>query len=427
MLRHLFAYSFIMLSIATAFGGNRTIVADAVTHAPLSNASVFDCRGRSIGICNRDGSLPRISAADYPVTVRYLGYKERAVNSDAVDTIFLDENITVLPEYVVESTQNKMLHILAYVREYSTLSTYTDTVQLFREKMVDFMLPTKEKPKFKGWRTPRVLKSKSYYRFTNIQGLDSVSDRCNNHFSWSDWLGVLPSAEMPKKLRAMCTGQDTLYGKYSPTETWQRNGDMVTLDINVLADTSSRRWVPNLSEFFRENVDFEQFRLRYNYDNVTGGTLSPSNITGYSMNIESNGRGRQMFRFNRRDQQFYVNSYAEVYMLDKEYITVSEARKWENKQGQFDNMEIYEPAEAPELQPDIRQLVERVANMDHIKVRMALAPDQNLKGRGVVKQNFGQRVLQMFKDVTGISSSRANKKWNKEWKDVKKSIRDKSK
>ncbi|MDE6805737.1 MAG: hypothetical protein K2J05_02910, partial [Muribaculaceae bacterium] len=42
-----------------------------------------------------------------------------------------------LPEFVVESNENKYLHVLAYVREYSTLSTYTDTIFMFREKMVD--------------------------------------------------------------------------------------------------------------------------------------------------------------------------------------------------------------------------------------------------------------------------------------------------
>lgn len=34
-----------------------------------------------------------------------------------------------------------------------------------------------------------------------------------------------------------------------------------------------------------------------------------------------------MFRFNRNDEPFFVNTFAEVYILDKEYITVKEARR----------------------------------------------------------------------------------------------------
>ena len=62
---------------------------------------------------------------------------------------------------MVESRQQKVMHMLAYVREYSTLTTYTDTVFLFREKMVDFMLNTDPKVKFQGWSYPRILKSSS--------------------------------------------------------------------------------------------------------------------------------------------------------------------------------------------------------------------------------------------------------------------------
>lgn len=114
---------------------------------------------------------------------------------------------TQLPEVVVESPRHRILHILAYVRECSTLSTCTDTVFLFREKMVDYMLPSKG-VSFKGWSRPRILKSRSFYRFTDAGGLDSVSDNCNHHFSWSDWMGIAPSAELPSCLRDVECGID---------------------------------------------------------------------------------------------------------------------------------------------------------------------------------------------------------------------------
>ena len=240
-----------------------------------------------------------------------------------------EKSITELPEVVVVSNKHKVLHILAYVREYSSLTTYSDTIFLFREKMVDYMIPTR-KSKFKGWLKPRVITSRSYFHFKDNNGLDSVSDICNHHFSWSDWIGILPSITVPHKLTTIKSGTDTIRGRYSPTEIWKRNKDEYTLKINVLADTSSRKWVQNLSNFFKNDLNFERFMLIYSFDNVINNLISPQELTGYSLNIESEGRGHNMFRFNRLDEPFFVSTSADVYILDKELITTKEARNWEH-------------------------------------------------------------------------------------------------
>ena len=399
---------------------HNTIVADSATHAPLPNASVFDRHGNVLGMCNSKGRIPYISPDCYPITIRYLGFKEQTVAKADRDTIFLVENVTALPEIVFESNQQKALHILAYVREYSTLSTYTDTVFLFREKMVDYMLPTDHNMRFRGWSTPRILKTKSYYRLTNSQGLDSVSDVSNHHFSWSDWIGIAPPSIMPSAIKQVETGSDTLRGKYSPTEVWIRNNDKVTVDVNVLADTTSRKWVPSLSGFFRNNLDFETFKVRYNYKNIIGDYVAPVDLTGYSFNIESNGRGHDMFMFNRINEPFFVSTYAEIYILDKEYITIKEAKKWENRKFDTDEIQIYEPMEAPELQPSVQALIDRVNNVNGDKIRLAMSPDERLASRKVVKQNFGTRSLQLLKTLTGISRIRAKRDWNRQWKEFKK-------
>jgi len=387
------------------------IVADSVTHLPLPSASIFDRKGNVIGMCNSKGTIPYIPENAYPITVRYLGFKEKIVPNASTDTIFLQETHTELPEVVVKSSQHKVMHILAYVREYSTMTTYSDTVFLFREKMVDYMLPTDKKIRFKGWRSPRILKTKSYYRFTNAQGLDSVSDGSNYHFSWSDWVGITPTAIIPSGLRTVDFGTDTLRGKYSPTEVWIKDNGRVAVDVNVLADTISRKWVPNLSAFFHGNLDFENFRVRFNYDNIVGDSVSPIDLTGYSFNIESNGRGHEMFKFNRIDEPFFVSTYAEVYIMDKEYITVKEAKKWKHHSFNADEIEIYEPVEAPDLQPSIQTLVDRVNNIDKDKVRSALVTDPNIGSRKGINRNFnfGNRVLLLLKQVTGITLYRSHK------------------
>lgn len=424
MPRVILIFLILVLFSVTAEGQTRcdAVVADSMSSRPLPNASVFDRHGKFIGSCRAGGKLPYIPAADYPVTIRYMGFKEHVLSDAACnDTIFLQESITELPEVVIESRQHKLLHILAYVREYSTLSTYTDTIFLFREKMVDYMLPSEKKVRFKGWTSPRVITSKSYYRFTNATGLDSVSDRCSHHFSWADWVGIVPAAKLPAGLCGIENGTDTVRGKYSPTETWVKNGDRVTLDVNVMADTASRKWVPNLSLFFRDDVDFEQFKIRFNYDDIVGDILSPIDLTGYSFNIESNGRGHGLFRFHRHNEPFFVSSYAEVYIIDKEYITVKEAKKWDRRDAENNEIEIFEPAEAPALQPSIQMLVDRVNAVDHDLVRLDFTPDHRLAGRKIKKMNIGQRALKRVKQLFGIDNINAERKWRRQWNDFSKS------
>ncbi|MDE6300910.1 MAG: carboxypeptidase-like regulatory domain-containing protein [Muribaculaceae bacterium] len=423
MQRIAFIISVLFACLFTAHGRENAdrpaIVADATSGRTLPGASVFDRNGKAIGVSDTRGRLPYVSPSEYPVTVRYLGYIERIIPAAATDTVFMVEDITDLQEVVVESRQKKILHILAYVREYSTMSTYTDTVSLFREKMVDFMLAPDDVKKFPSRTVPRVLRSKSYYRFTDSEGLDSVSDACRHHFSWSDWVGIVPPPAMPEAIRSGTGTSDTLRGRYSPTEIWTHHGDRLSIDVNVMADTASRKWVPNLSAFFRNGLDFETFRIRFNYDNVSSDSVSAADLTGYSFNIESNGRGHSMFRFNRVNEPFCVNTYGEVYILDKEFITLKEARKWERRKFDPELIEIYEPAGAPELGPDILALIDRVNRVDQDEIRLGLAPDQRLASRKVVRQHIGQRALQLLKTITGINRIRMKRNQERNWKSFK--------
>lgn len=393
------------------------IVVDSATHVPLPNASIYDKNGTPVGLSNRNGAVPKIPRSRYPITVRYLGFNDKTVMFGDKDTIFLSEKVSELPEVVVKSGRQHLLHILAYVREYSTLATYTDTIFLFREKMVDYMLPSHNTIKFKGWSYPRVLTSKSYYRFTNNNGLDSVSDVDQHHFSWSDWIGMPPEVSMPLRIRNCQISADTLCGKYSPTEIWHRSNERIRVDVDVLADPISRKWVPGLTNFFQKGLDYEKFKVTFNYDNVIGDSISKLDLDRYSFSIESKGRGREMFRFNKINVPFFVSTNAEVYILDKEYITVKEAKKWDNRDFDVDEIGIYEPLDAPPLSSSILDLIERICILDKEEIRLDCIPDHSLMGHNSGRQNFriGRRALLLLKQVTGITLYKSHKNFNNNW------------
>lgn len=388
--------------------GQRVVVADLATHTTLPGAAIFDSNGKFMCTSNANGAF-RVN--DFPITIRYIGYDEKTV-AEYADTVFLRESNIVLPSVTVETKKQIVLHMTAYVREYSTLSTYADTVFLFREKLVDFMLPNPG-TKFDGWSLPRVLKSQSYYRFTNSSGLDSVSNRYNNHFTWSDWMGIAPEQKLPPRLATAAS--DTLRGKYSPAEIWQKNDGKLTVNVDVLADTTGKKWVPNLSYLLsNHSVDFEQFKLKIDYSVEP----TPLGLMGYSFSIESRGRARDMFKFNRSEEPFFVSSYAEVYVLDREFITVKEAKK----RGKIDlsELSIIRSPNAPDLSSDVLGLMARVDGIDHSEARMATVTiDTNNFNPQGPPPNMAERAWSMIKGMLGISRHKANRRQKKQWNEFR--------
>lgn len=396
------------------------VVIDSLSRMPLAGASVFNCRGHMVGVTDNDGKIPYVSPKEYPVSVRYLGYNERQALSVDIDTLFLQESALELPELTVETSRHRYLHMLAYVREYSTLTTYTDTVFLFREKSVDYMLPPVGKGRFRGWSTPRTLRSRSYYRFTDSSGLDSVSSECEHHFSWSDRVGIPPVSRMPESIRGKEVAAAVLEGKYSPSETWTKDIDRVTVDVDVLALAAGRRWVPDMKAFLDGEMDFDRFRVRFSYGNVLGDSVAATDLTGFSFNIESYGRGRQMFMFGRGGEPYFVTTYAEVYFIDKEFITLKEAKKWAGISIETSDFGIYEPMEAPALSSDILSLIGRVNTEDREGVRLALSPDKKLAGRRLERISAGEMILRRIKGILGIDRIVGRRKTEKKWREYKK-------
>ena len=334
-----------------------------------------------------------------------------------LSTIFAygEDKIIELPEFVYESKQLKALHILAYVREYSSISTYTDTIFLFREKMVDYMLAPDKGTSFKGWNNPRVLTSESYYHFTNDHGLDSVSNHYNQHFSWSDWIGIAPKIPFPPKITRGQNVSDTIMGKYSACEIWHKTDEQVTTYVNVLAAPMARRWVPGLSHFFNDEVEFDEIKLNYVYNNIGDTSLLPIDCIYYFYNVESRGRGRNIYLFNRADEPFFVSTSADVFIIDKEYITLKEAKKWEKISFENNDFDIYVPPSIPDIPEKHRALIDRVNSINHDEARLSLSPDKKLAGRNLAKLNPGQMILKRLKGMTGIDNMVGKKKREQQW------------
>ncbi len=387
----------VVLPFVAAGRDSGMTVVDSVTGMALPGAYILDRNGNIAGKTSDKGVMPVLSPAAYPVTVRYMGYMENTVDSPFDGRVMMKERINELPELIVESRGKKVLHLLGYVREYSTLSTYSDTVFLFREKMVDFMIPDEEMKSYAARRTPRLLTCRSYYNFRNSEGLDSVSDSFSEHFSWSDWIGVPRGLKLPAGLRGIESGTVSVAGKYGTATEWSKNGDRVGLIVDVLADTANHSFAPDLAGFF-ESMDFRRLRINFVFDNVVDGEIRAADLTSMSFTIESNGRGRNLQRLFRSDGPAYVETYAELFVVDREYVTVKEARMWDKHSFRRGDVGFIVTDDVPDLPSDILYLTERVDNIDRDGIRLDKKPDKRI---GCIKKR-NRGILQRLKSMIGL-------------------------
>ncbi|MDE6390704.1 MAG: hypothetical protein K2L26_04720 [Duncaniella sp.] len=285
-----------------------------------------------------------------------------------------------LPELEVRPRNKPVLHLLGFVREYSSLATHTDTIYLFREKWVDFMVPGPKAGKYKGWLTPRLISSRSYYRFADGTERDSVSDRCGHHFSYADWIG-LPAG----KWRGQGTSETRLDGQ-------------LALSTDILADTLNRALVPAFGRYFRSGIDFDRFNVSYSFADTGTDVPDAADLTGMTFDISSEGRGRSMFRFNRDYQNIYVTTRGEMYVVERQFISVGEAKKWLDKGHSLMEMSWETPPGLPELPAETARLIERVNSIDHTSLRLNRTPSQRLVNTlpRPPKQTFLQYLKSLF-------------------------------
>ena len=389
----------VVLSWLAETDARERVVTDSLTGERLAKASVFDTRGSLAGICTDDGRLPAVSATAYPLTIRYMGYAPATVERSDTGPVLLRKMEYDLPEIVVESKKRDMLHLIGYVREFSTLTTYSDTVFLFREKTVDFMIPAKRMKKATGWTNPRILDSRSFYHFSNSEGTDSVCPSFGAHFSWADWVGLFRNVAIPDSMRGQDHGTLIIRGRHGPSCIWRRNEEDVTLDVDILAEYDNRKWIPGLAGFIDNGLDLRRMNMRYIFTDVAGDEIFPGNLARMSFHIESNGRGRNLSMFFHPGDPVYVDTYAEIYITDMVYISAAEARKWEKDPHYGETRSLQPPSNAPELHPSVQAIVDRVNSLDYGALRLDRQPDKRYAGKKDFDKIEKRGFLQSLKSI----------------------------
>ena len=86
------------------------------------------------------------------------------------------------------------------VREYPR-SQRIPTPSRFSARRPSIYGAGRQEKRYRGWTRPKGFASRSFYRFSNSKGTDSVSGHFGGYFSWADWIDISGGSEMPETLK----------------------------------------------------------------------------------------------------------------------------------------------------------------------------------------------------------------------------------
>lgn len=376
-MRNLFRFRTYITSVLLLALGiiHASTIIDSKSHTVPSMASVFDKNGKLVGMTDNNGNTPQLSISNYPLTVRYIGFAPITIQKPTDEVLTLDEIKYELPELTVGGETRKILHLVGYMREYSTQTTSKDTVALYADLIVDFMTPMSKRnsssnnesskkkeswEKFKGWLNPRILGEMRYYHFTNDVGLDSVSSKSDSMLPFSNFISIFNRMSVPTSFQKEGVTTDTVKGERYISSTWRKIGNNIVADFDALSSCKDHKYTPNALKLFELTTDFTKLNYSYLFSDVVKGYVFTEDISRMSCNMEMTGRGKLFKLALKAKEPLKMNYYCELFVTEKEYLTEEEAKDLKKNPPKVSAAYIKVPEGIEPISPAIPKLIERV-------------------------------------------------------------------
>lgn len=347
-----------------AFDANAFRLVDADTKAPLPLASITDRSGNVVGMTDKSGVIPDLQKDRYPITFNYMGYASLQILKPAEDDVNMIQQDYELPEIVVIPGSRPLLHLTGYMREITSVLSSSDSVTIFKESVVDFLVPV-EKTKVKGWNKARELASKTYVRMSNASGLDSISTNHEYEFMlWGNRKSLIPSgAKIPAKIKGTDVACDTIMGKYYPKIIWWKNGDITRWYGDALANEKNHVTTPWALKLFGLTTDVSEISENYVFDTPDGNVIRPTDLRQVSVTINMLAKGKLFKMALDSSSPINVRTYMELYLTDREFLSEEEGKKLKKEVPVIKPSDILAPANANPLHQAIIRTVERVNSL----------------------------------------------------------------
>lgn len=353
----------LILSSST-FDADAYRLIDASTNAPLPLASITDRSGNVVGMTDKSGVIPELQKDSYPLTFNYMGYASLQILKPAEDDVKMILQEYELPELVISPGARPLLHLTGYMREVTSVLSSSDSVTIFKESVVDFLVPV-EKTKVKGWNKARELASKTYVRMSNSSGLDSVSNSHEYEFMlWGNHKSLIPSAaKIPDNIKGTEVTCDTVMGKYYPKIIWWKNRDVTRWHGDALANEKNHVTSPWALKLFGLTTDVTEINENFVFETPDGDFIGPSDLRQVSITIDMLAKGKLFKKTLDSSSPVNVRTYMELYLTDREFLSEEEGKSLKKEIPTIESSDILAPTNANPLHPAIMRTVERVNSL----------------------------------------------------------------
>lgn len=320
----------------------RTVVVDAVDATPLPAASVFDATGRMVALTDADGAF----SAALPATVRCMGYEPATLAVDA-DTLRMSPASYELQGMTVNLAERDVLRLVCYVREFMGMAADSTTSVLYAEYMVDYMLPMRKLKKFKGRFSPRVLAKRSVMRMSRTDAADSIAadPEGADELSWLQLASMpAPSPDgtyemLPDSVRGRACSY-SVPGKYGTLREYRVTPALVTVNVDPLADSEEHRISPWFFKLFGFTIDIAELTSSTGYVPPESGELRPEDMVMRTFSMEALARGKLFKKLLGCKSDMKMKAFFEIYPVDREYLTATEARAAEKEKPATPALEV---------------------------------------------------------------------------------------
>ncbi len=351
----LLAVLMICFSFRCSASANGFIVADSEDRMPLPGATVMSGNGTIVGFTDNKGSFS-CNSGDMPLTVRCLGYKELTLKAYS-DTLFMTPDAFELPELVIAPVDRPVLKLRCYIREYTTGSYGSDTIQMFGEYMADYFLSEK---KVKGFgpskRTPYIRAKRLRARYKNAAGLDSIArpEADDEFISWVSICSIDPFRHTVAD--SVVNGAvGVVIGKYGEFSNTRVNGSRLIYSRDILANHKNHRWSPWFFKMVGFTVDTSEMLFKEIYHLDDKRKYGPNTLQMATYTMEMTIKSKWVKKALHTKEPIKTYSTVEVYPVEALYLTPQQAK---DSEWDYSRKDITPSPLAPRLSPNIIEMLD---------------------------------------------------------------------
>lgn len=367
MMKNLKAGIALLLLSNFTLSAKSVVVLDGSDSTPVEGATVISDRGMILGITDVKGIIKVDPDKDFPLVIRSVGFQPTTIRQSS-DTIKLQPATYELSEIQISPGEHPIQKLTCYVREYSSGATTSDTIQFYADYMVvGYSTEAKVKGFKKGDEVLFIRNERRAARFANSESLDSVS--VPSPYGDASMLSFKKAlVGIPKKLieetEKIRNGDvsDTIMGKYGISEIYKKTDNLYTRTYDVLSEYKDHKWSPWFFKILGMTFETDKLQQSFAYKSNSERKYGLQDFIYSSGTLHGLGKGKILKRLLRQKDDMEIDSYAEIYLLNVEYLSLEEYL--EDKKDAKDNIEIpfQEPKNLLPLPSSIQRFIDRAWN-----------------------------------------------------------------